>query len=120
MLNLMRNPEELARLIANVDPPNREHFEHLANINAHNNNLREALVTTCRYVDRVTNYMLFLERNLRHVADVYEETQEHVAYMLLHIESFKLIPTPLPESHSPPPYLVSLIFEPVVDPLEIL
>ena len=61
MLDLMRDSEGLATLISNHDPPNREHFEHLANINTHCNTLREALTTTCRYVDRVTNYMLFLE-----------------------------------------------------------
>ena len=118
MLDLMRDSEGLATLISNRDPPNREHFEHLANINAHCNTLREALTTTCRYVDRVTNYMLFLERNLRHVADTFEENQRHLAFMLLHMDPFEPAPVPPPESLSPRP--ISPIFQPVLDPLRIL
>ena len=40
--------------------------------------------------------------------------------MLLYMEPFEPVPIPPPESRSPPPYLISPIFEPVVDPLEIL
>ena len=125
MLNLMRNSDELATTINNCNAPNREHFQHLADLNAHYNALQEALLTTRCYVDRVTNYAIFLDRNLGHIADVFKEGRHHLAFMLLHIDPFEPSPIPPPESQSPPSYHalpqpISPIFRPVVDPLEIL
>ena len=124
MLNLMRNSEGLAALVNDHNPPDRDHFQHLADLNAHYNDLQEALLTTRRYIDRMMNYMIFLDRNLGHVADIHEEGRHHLAFMLLHMNPFEPRPTPPPESQPPSyhssPRPISPVFQPVVDPLEIL
>ena len=52
------------------------------------------------------------------MADIFEENQRHLAFMLLHIELFESTPIPSPESLSSQP--ISPVFQPVLDPLRIL